>query len=75
MDLQIERIILLGDGMADDPVFNPDSEFILKVQNAWRIIRTILIAITAFITSDKNDDKIDKLFEIGAWITMLEGND
>lgn len=75
MDLQIQRIILLGDGMADDPVFDPDSEFIIKAQNAWRIVRTILIAITALITSDKNDDKIDTLIEIGDWITALEGND
>ena len=75
MDLQIQRIILLGDGMADNPVFDPDSEFILKAQKAWRIMRTILITITAFITNDKNDDKIDKLIEIGDWITGLDGND
>jgi len=75
MDLQIQRIILLGDGMADSPVFDPDSEFVVKTQKAWRIIRTILIAITVFITNEKKDDKIDKLIEIGDWITGLDGND
>ena len=75
MDLQIQRIILLGDGMADNPVFDPDSEFIIKIRKAWRIMRTILITITAFITNDKNDDKIDKLIEIGDWISGLDGND
>lgn len=75
LDLQIQRIIILGDGMANNPSFNPDSEFILKTQKAWRIMRTILITITTFITNDKNDDKIDKLIEIGDWISGLDGND
>lgn len=75
MDLQIQRIILLGDGMADNSVFDPDSEFIIKAQNAWRTVRTILISITAITKSDTNDDKTDKLIEIGDWITGLEGND
>lgn len=75
MDLQIQRIIELGDGMAEDSDFDPQSEFIVKTQKAWRIIRTILITITAFITNDKNDDKIDKLIEIGDWISGLDGND
>ena len=75
MDLRIGHVIELGDGMAKDPKFDPESEFIQKVQKAWRIIRTVLIAITIFITDDENDDKIDKLVEIGDWISDLDGND
>jgi hypothetical protein len=75
MDLKIQRIIELGDGMADNPDNDPQSEFIQQTQKTWRIIRTILIAITVFITKDKTDNKIDKLIEIGDWITGLEDND
>lgn len=75
MDLQIQRIVILGDGIANDPDSDPDSEFTQKSQKAWRVIRTILIAFTVFISSAKNEDRIDKLIEIGDWITRLEGND
>ena len=75
MDLGIQRVIELGNGMAENPVFDPGSEFIQKIQKAWRIIRTILIAITIFITDDENDDKIDKLIEIGDWISDLDGDE
>ena len=75
MDLQIQKIIALGDGMAGDLVSDPDSEFIVKIQKAWRIIRTILIALTVFMKSDRNEDRMDKLIEIGDWISGLDGND
>ncbi len=75
MDLQIQKIIALGDSMAASPVFDPDSEFILNIQKTWRIIRTILIAITVFITNENKDDMMDKLIEIGDWITGLDGDD
>ena len=75
MDLRIQQIIELGDGMAENPEFDPDSEFIQIIQKAWRIIRTILIAITIFITDEENDDRIDKLIEIGDWISNLDGDD
>jgi hypothetical protein len=75
MDLQIQRIIQLGDGMAENPAYDPNSEFILIVQKTWRIIRSILIAISVFLTKEKTDERIDKLIEIGDWITGLDGND
>ena len=75
MDLKIQRIIELGDGMADNPDSDPQSEFIQQTQRTWRIIRTILIAITVFITKERTDNKIDKLIEIGDWITGIEDND
>jgi hypothetical protein len=72
IDLQIQRIIELGDGMVNSPDNNPESEFFQTIQKAWKVIRTILIAITAF-TNIKSDEKIDKLIEIGDWITGLDG--
>ena len=75
MDLQIQRIIALGDGMAGNPANDPDSEFIMKFQKTWRIIRTIFIALIVFIKNEKTEDRVDKLIEIGDWISGLEGND
>ena len=75
MDLQIQRIIVLGDGMAGNPEAGPDSEFVEKIQKTWRIIRTILIALTVFLKSDRSEDRLDKLIEIGDWISGLDGND
>jgi len=73
MDLHIQRIVELGDKMADNPDNDPDSEFIQTIQKTWKIVRTILITITIFITKEKTDEKLDKLIEIGDWITGLEG--
>lgn len=73
MDLHIQRIVELGDARVNNPDNNPDSEFIQKIQRAWKVVRTILITITVFITKDKTDEKIDKLIEIGDWITVLDG--
>lgn len=75
IDLQLQRIIELGDGMVDNPDNDPESEFIQTIQKSWKLVRTILITITIFITKEKTDEKIDKLIEIGDWITVLEGND
>jgi hypothetical protein len=73
MDLHIQRIVELGDAMVNNPDSDADSEFILKIQRTWKVVRTILITITVFITKDKTDEKIDKLIEIGDWITVLDG--
>jgi hypothetical protein len=75
MDLKIREIIDLGDRLAGDPDFDPESDFIIKLQKAWRVIRTILIAVTVFITNSKDDEKIDKLIEIGDWVSGIEGNE
>lgn len=74
MDLNINRIIQIGDNMAGNPGANPDAEFIEKIQKTWRIVRTILIAITIFITKEQTDEKVDRIIEIGDWVTDLEGN-
>ena len=75
MDLQIQRIIVMGDGMTGSPVSDPDSEYIMKFQKTWRIIRTVVIALTVFVKNEKTEDRVDKLIEIGDWISGLEGND
>ena len=46
IDLNIKRIIALGDGMADNPSDKPNPEFIERIQKTRRIVRTFLIAIT-----------------------------
>lgn len=75
MDLQIQHIIELGDSIVKSPDASTESEFLTTVKKTWRIIRTILIAITIFITNDNKDDKIDKLIEIGDWLCGLDGDD
>ncbi len=67
LDTKINEVILLGDDIANTGEDN--SAFQEKMHDVWKYIRLILIAITVFVTNDKDDEKIDKFIEIGDWLS------
>lgn len=66
MDGKIRDIITLGDSVdgGTDP-----SAFREKLLDVWKVIRVILISVTVFNKNDADDEKIDKILEIGDFIS------
>ena len=66
MDVNIREIIDLGNDIAEG---EDASDFRDKLLKIWKIIRFVLIAITVFNGDEADDDKIDKVVEIGDYIS------
>ena len=67
-DAKIEDVIRLGDDVANG---NFDTQFREKLAEIWKVVRVALIAVVVFITKDDVDEKIDKIIEIGDWLSGL----
>lgn len=69
-DKQIQDVIDLGDAIREG---SDSSEFRDKIENVWTIVRYILLGITVLNKEDANDEQIDKMIEIGDYISGYDG--
>jgi hypothetical protein len=70
IDAKIQTVIELGDDINTD---SDTSAFRDKIEGVWKPARNILLGITVLNKDDKRDDQIDKMIEIGDYISGYDG--
>ena len=76
LDRALERIVLIGDRMADgQQITDEDSlSFLEKLDRVWGWVRTVLNVAKVFTPNDV-DNVIDKIIEVGDWILDQDDED
>ena len=69
LDEKIRVVVALGDDVAKNPGAN--SKFRDKLKKIWKYVRIVLIGVTVFATDKEADEKIDKVIEIGDWLSGI----
>lgn len=73
-DATMDELIQLGNAIADNSDTVAQAKFQEKLSGIWSPIRIILNLIMTF-SSDKVDDVLDKVIEVGDWITENKQED